>query len=85
METLCDYDFEIRYHEGKANVVADALSRKQHEKPRRVRALRLELRNDLMDQIREAQELALSNLEVERTNERNVRTLGNRRRQHTTL
>ncbi|GJV69461.1 putative reverse transcriptase domain-containing protein [Tanacetum coccineum] len=25
----CDYDYEIRYHQGKANVVADALSKKE--------------------------------------------------------
>ncbi|GJS59194.1 putative reverse transcriptase domain-containing protein [Tanacetum coccineum] len=34
-----DYDCEIRYHTGKANVVADALSRKEREPPLRVRAL----------------------------------------------
>jgi len=28
MEFLKDYDFELLYHPGKANVVADALSRK---------------------------------------------------------
>jgi hypothetical protein len=28
MEFLKDYDFELKYHQGKANVVADALSRK---------------------------------------------------------
>ncbi|GJS61529.1 putative reverse transcriptase domain-containing protein [Tanacetum coccineum] len=31
--------FEIRYHPRKANVVADALSRKERVKPRRVRAM----------------------------------------------
>ena len=30
MELLKDYDFSLQYHLGKANVVADALSRKPH-------------------------------------------------------
>nr|GEW93184.1 reverse transcriptase domain-containing protein [Tanacetum cinerariifolium] len=39
LELLSDYDCEIRYHFGKVNVVADALSQKERIKPLRVRAL----------------------------------------------
>ncbi|GJW41939.1 putative reverse transcriptase domain-containing protein [Tanacetum coccineum] len=33
LELLSDYDYEIRYHPRKANVVADALSRKERDQP----------------------------------------------------
>ncbi|GKC98047.1 putative reverse transcriptase domain-containing protein, partial [Tanacetum coccineum] len=39
LELLSDYDCEICYHLGKANMVADALSRKEWIKPLQVRAL----------------------------------------------
>nr|GEX30535.1 reverse transcriptase domain-containing protein [Tanacetum cinerariifolium] len=39
LELLSDYDCKLLYHPGKANVVADALSRKERNKPLRVRAL----------------------------------------------
>ncbi|GJW84798.1 putative reverse transcriptase domain-containing protein [Tanacetum coccineum] len=59
IELLSDYDCEIRYHPGKANVMADALSRKEGNKPLRVRALMMAIHNDLPKQIREAQEEAM--------------------------
>ncbi|GKA73868.1 putative reverse transcriptase domain-containing protein [Tanacetum coccineum] len=55
LEFLSDYDFEIRYHTGKANVVADALSRKEWIKPLQVRALVITIGLILPKQILEAQ------------------------------
>ncbi|GKE77873.1 putative reverse transcriptase domain-containing protein [Tanacetum coccineum] len=55
LELLSDYDCEIRYHLGKANVVADALSRKEREPPLRVRALVMTIGLDLPKQILDAQ------------------------------
>nr|GFC11638.1 putative reverse transcriptase domain-containing protein [Tanacetum cinerariifolium] len=50
-----DYDCDIRYHLGKSNVVADALSRKEREPPLRVRALVMTIGLDLPRQILSAQ------------------------------
>nr|GEY33882.1 putative reverse transcriptase domain-containing protein [Tanacetum cinerariifolium] len=55
LELLSDYDCEIRYHPVKANVVADALSRKERIKPTRVRALVMIIGLELPKQILNAQ------------------------------
>nr|GEV00637.1 putative reverse transcriptase domain-containing protein [Tanacetum cinerariifolium] len=55
LELLSDYNCEIRYHSGKANVVADALSRKERIKPLRVRALVMTIVLELPKQILNAQ------------------------------
>ncbi|GJW84053.1 putative reverse transcriptase domain-containing protein [Tanacetum coccineum] len=56
---LSDYDCDIRYHPRKANVVADALSRKERIEPLRVRALVITIGLDLPKRILEAQIEAL--------------------------
>ncbi|GJU48816.1 putative reverse transcriptase domain-containing protein, partial [Tanacetum coccineum] len=67
LELLSDYDCDIRYHPGKANVVADALSRKERIKPLWVRALVMTIGLDLPKRILESQIEALKpeNLENE--------------------
>ncbi|GKE24534.1 putative reverse transcriptase domain-containing protein, partial [Tanacetum coccineum] len=58
IELFSDYDCEIRYHPGKANVVVDALSRKERVKPKRVRAMNMTLQSSIKDRILAAQKEA---------------------------
>nr|GEW43279.1 putative reverse transcriptase domain-containing protein [Tanacetum cinerariifolium] len=55
IELFSDYDYEIRYYLRKANVVADAFSRKERVKPRRVKAMSMTIRSSVMDKILDAQ------------------------------
>ncbi|GJU86289.1 putative reverse transcriptase domain-containing protein [Tanacetum coccineum] len=64
IELLSDYECEIKYHPGKANVVADALSRKERLKPRRVRAMSITIHFRLKAKILEAQGEASKDLNV---------------------
>ncbi|GJR55592.1 putative reverse transcriptase domain-containing protein [Tanacetum coccineum] len=51
IELFSDYDYKIRHHPGKANVVADALSRKERVKLKRVRAMNMTLQSSIKDRI----------------------------------
>nr|GEZ27146.1 hypothetical protein [Tanacetum cinerariifolium] len=55
---VSDYNYEIRYHPGKANVAADALSRKVRVKPKRVSAMNMTLLSNIKDMILAAQKEA---------------------------
>ncbi|GJX59305.1 putative reverse transcriptase domain-containing protein [Tanacetum coccineum] len=50
-ELFSDYDCEIRYLPDKANVVFDALSRKERFKPKRVRAINMTIQSSIKDKI----------------------------------
>nr|GEX61245.1 retrotransposon protein, putative, Ty3-gypsy subclass [Tanacetum cinerariifolium] len=67
IELLSDYDYEIRYHPRKANVVGDALSRKERELIR-VRALVMTVHPNLHEQIHNAQSEAMKKKNVEAEN-----------------
>nr|GEZ87194.1 putative reverse transcriptase domain-containing protein [Tanacetum cinerariifolium] len=62
IELLSDYECEIKYHPSKANVVADALSRKERLKPRQVRAMSITIHSGLKTKILEAQGVASKDL-----------------------
>ncbi|GJV77711.1 putative reverse transcriptase domain-containing protein [Tanacetum coccineum] len=64
IELLSDYECEIKYHPGKANVVADDLSRKERLKPRRVCVMSITIHSRLKTKILEAQSEASKDLKA---------------------
>ncbi|GKB61388.1 putative reverse transcriptase domain-containing protein [Tanacetum coccineum] len=67
IKLLSDYDCEIRYHPGKANVEADALSQKDRE-PIRVRSLVMTIHTNLLERILNAQTEAMKEENVKAEN-----------------
>nr|GEU74791.1 putative reverse transcriptase domain-containing protein [Tanacetum cinerariifolium] len=55
IELFNDYECEIRYHSGKANIVVDALSRKERVKPKCVRAMAITIQSGVKRVISAAQ------------------------------
>ncbi|GJZ36740.1 putative reverse transcriptase domain-containing protein [Tanacetum coccineum] len=55
LELFSDYECEIRYHHGKANIVVDAVSRKGRVKPKRVGAMNMIIQLSIKDRILVAQ------------------------------
>ncbi|GJV75488.1 putative reverse transcriptase domain-containing protein, partial [Tanacetum coccineum] len=55
IKMFSDYECEIRYHPGKVNVVADALSRKERVKPRHVRVMAMTIKFGVKEIILAAQ------------------------------
>ncbi|GKD52376.1 putative reverse transcriptase domain-containing protein, partial [Tanacetum coccineum] len=72
LKLLADYDCEIRYHHGKANVVADALSWKEQIKPLRVRSLVMTLHPKLPSKILESQTEAIKEENIKAENLRGM-------------
>ncbi|GKA03095.1 putative reverse transcriptase domain-containing protein [Tanacetum coccineum] len=59
IELFSDYDCKICYHPGKANVVADTLSKKERVKLKRVRSMNMTLHSSIKDRILTAQKEAV--------------------------
>ncbi|GJY89154.1 putative reverse transcriptase domain-containing protein, partial [Tanacetum coccineum] len=68
LELLADYDCKICYHPRKANVVADALSRKERIKLLRVRSLVMTIHPKLPSQILKVQTEALKEENIKAEN-----------------
>ncbi|GKE10253.1 hypothetical protein Tco_1413804 [Tanacetum coccineum] len=71
IELFSNYECEIRYHPCKANVVANALSRKEIVKPRRVRAMAMTIQSGVKSMVLAAQSEAFKeeNAPAERLHE----------------
>nr|GFD08311.1 putative reverse transcriptase domain-containing protein [Tanacetum cinerariifolium] len=67
IELLSEYDCKIRYHPGKGNIVANALSQKDRE-PLRVRSLVMTVHTNLPEKILEAQTKAMKEENVKAEN-----------------
>nr|GFB28932.1 retrotransposon protein, putative, Ty3-gypsy subclass [Tanacetum cinerariifolium] len=61
LELFSDYECEIKYHPSKTNVVADALTRKERVKPRRVRSMAMTIHSGVKGLILTAQGEAFKN------------------------
>nr|GEX70459.1 hypothetical protein [Tanacetum cinerariifolium] len=59
VDAKSNYDYEIRYHPSKENVVADSLSRNERVNPKRVRAMNINLQSSIKDMILAAQKKAV--------------------------
>ncbi|XP_071708725.1 uncharacterized protein [Rutidosis leptorrhynchoides] len=72
VELINDYECDIRYHPGKANIVADALSSKERVKPLRVRSLNMTIQRNLMSRFQDTQLEAMmeENVKKEGINEK---------------
>ena len=68
LELIKDYDLEVHYHPGKANVVADALSRKSYCNCLAVRTMGLTLCQEMEKlNVEVIQQGSLTNIIVEAT------------------
>ncbi|GKE05123.1 putative reverse transcriptase domain-containing protein [Tanacetum coccineum] len=64
IKLLSDYECKIKYHPGKANVVAVALKRKERLQPRRVHAMSMTIQSGLKAKILEVQGEASKDLKA---------------------
>ncbi|GKE77814.1 hypothetical protein Tco_1543934 [Tanacetum coccineum] len=74
LEFLSDFICKIRCHPRKANVAADALSRKERAKPLRVRALVMTINSNLPPQIYKTQ---VESLKTENVKDENLHGIDN--------